>query len=98
MKVPEHPGDIQSDTVTINGTQQPILWITVLPGKLSELKMLKFNWTFVSYTDTQMQLQLSFDFTNYVSSQISGLDQIQVVIYGIQMFADAEGNYMLPET
>lgn len=32
MKVPDHPYDIENQTVSINGTDLPILLITVVPG------------------------------------------------------------------
>jgi hypothetical protein len=32
MKIPDHPGDIQNQTVVINGTEYPILLLKVIPG------------------------------------------------------------------
>jgi hypothetical protein len=50
MKVPDHPSDIQNSTVVINGTLWPILEIKVIPGLYSDSFLLKFNWTFVSFS------------------------------------------------
>ena len=50
MKIPDRPREIQNKTVSINGTDYPILQITIIPGKLSDLQMLKFSWTFVEFT------------------------------------------------
>lgn len=58
MKVPEHPEEIQNSTVQINGTDWPVLAVSVIPGAFSDLSDLKFNWTFVSFNPGQLVLQL----------------------------------------
>ena len=50
MKIPDRPDDIQNETISINGTDYPILVINVIPGQLSDRKMLKFTWKFVKFT------------------------------------------------
>lgn len=50
IKVPDHPTYIENTTVTLNGTTYPILWLTVLPGKYSNISMMQFDWKFVKYT------------------------------------------------
>ena len=64
MNVPEHPEYIQNETVNINGTDHPILKIRVVPGKYSKVSQLKFNWTFISFTPYELQIQLDFENVN----------------------------------
>ena len=67
MNVPDHPEFIQNETVRINGTDFPILQISVVPGKYSNLKELGFNWTFVSFTPMELLIQLEFENVAFVS-------------------------------
>ena len=67
MKIPDHPSYIQNETVTIDGVMHPILKIEVEPGKLSDHRMLNFNWTFVNFTATELLIQLDFQNMLYVS-------------------------------
>ncbi len=61
MTVPVHPSIIGNTTVLINGTYFPILELTVIPGAYSNLRLLKFNWTFQDFQPTFMLLQLNFE-------------------------------------
>ena len=54
MKVPNITNDIQKGTVVINGTTYPVIQITVIPGNLSDKKMLNFTWVFLNYTKTEL--------------------------------------------
>jgi hypothetical protein len=36
MKIPERPPEIENKLVRINGTDYPILKVTIIPGKLSD--------------------------------------------------------------
>jgi hypothetical protein len=49
MKVPDHPTAIGNTTVLINGTEWPMVELTVVPGVYSDMNLLKFNWTFVDF-------------------------------------------------
>ncbi len=46
----------------------------------------------------QLLIQLDFENKNYVSSHNSYRDQIEITIYGFQMFADSLGNLFTPPT
>ena len=50
MKVPEHPDEIKSGEVFVNGTMYPAVLVSVLPSKSSDISSLGFNWTFVEFT------------------------------------------------
>ena len=54
MKIPDFPEFIQNETITLDDVVYPILRLVVIPGKQSEMHMLKFNWTFVEFQPTQM--------------------------------------------
>lgn len=82
MKVPENATRIGNKTVLINGTNYPILEITVIAGAFSEMKLLKFNWTFLNFSPTLMQLQLSFENPLLVSSNSAYPDKIKVKFHG----------------
>lgn len=56
MKVPALPTLIKSDNVTVNETIHPIIELTVLPGKYSDLSMLNFTWSLVNFTTTELVL------------------------------------------
>lgn len=97
MKIPEHPMDIGNTTVFINGTNWPILLLTVIPGAYSELSRLGFNWTFVSFAPSWMQIKLNFENPLEVSSHTQYYDQMQIKVLGFYLFADFKGNLMMPE-
>ena len=78
MDVPDHPEYIQNETININATDQPILRIIVVPGKYSKVSQLKFNWTFISFTPTELQIQLDFEDVNSVSISNKNPDAIFV--------------------
>ena len=98
MKIPDFPEYIQNETITLDDVVYPILRLVVIPGKQSEMHMLKFNWTFVEFQTTQMLIQLDFENRNYVSQYSNNKDFIQLTIYGFQLFADSLGNFMSPPT
>jgi hypothetical protein len=98
MKIPEHPEYLMNETIVIDEKAYPVLELIVLPGKQSEKSMLKFNWTLVEYQPAQLLIQLDFENQNYVSSHSSDRDQIQITIYGFQLFADSLGNFFCPPT
>jgi hypothetical protein len=54
MRVPDNPLDIANTTVLINGTEWPILELTVIPGAYSTPQMLGFNWTLVTFAPQLM--------------------------------------------
>ena len=82
MQVPSHPSLIGNTTVLIDGTEWPILELTVIPGAASKRELLKFNWTYSNYTPTVLSLQLVFENPLYVSSHALNPDSIQVQIHG----------------
>ena len=87
MKIPEHPELIKNETIVLNDTYYPIIDFVVVPGKLTDQDMARFNWTFVSYTQQELLIQLDFEHLYHISSRrISDPDSIQVTIYGIQFF------------
>ncbi len=99
MKIPDRLSDIQNQTVEINGTNYPILKVTVIPGQFSDRKRVKLsNWTFVNYTQSELQIQLNFDNLMYISSHSSYPEKVTVQIFGVYLFADIFANYMYPET
>ena len=98
MKIPEHPELIKNESIVLNDTYYPIVDFVIVPGKLTDQHMTRFNWTFVNYTQHELLIQLDFEHLNYISSRISDPDSIQVTIYGIQFFQDSLGNLMLPRT
>ena len=49
-----------------------------MPGKYSKVSQLKFNWTFVSFTPTELQIQLDFEDVNSVSISNKNPDAIFV--------------------
>ena len=97
MKIPDHPEYIQNETVSINGTDFPILQINIVPGKYSNFKNLRFNWTFFSFTPTELSIQLDFENVNYVSLRSLDPDAIYLKVYGYEMFSNERGEFMLPE-
>jgi len=54
MKIPDHPEYIQDETITLDSEVFPILKLVVVPGKLSDSNLLKFNWTFIEFKTTEM--------------------------------------------
>jgi hypothetical protein len=82
MMVPQNPEYLQTNNISIDGDTYPLLKLEVLPGKLSEPKLLNFTWSLVEFQVTQLLIQLDFENQNYVSSHNSNKDQIQVTIYG----------------
>jgi hypothetical protein len=79
----------------INDTTWPALDIKVIPGQYSEPTRLRMNWTFISFTERELKLQLNFDKPNYVSSN-RARDSIAIVVYGYPWFISADLNYMRP--
>lgn len=98
MKIPDHPGFIQNETVTIDDVTYPILSLKIIPGVYSDPPMLQFNWTFISFTTSEMLIQLDFENKNYISSHNGFPDSIQLTINGFMLFADSLGNFMQPLT
>lgn len=82
----------------MNETVYPIILIEVVPGKLSTISQLNFNWSLVEYKTSELVLKLDFENKHVVSSHCMQTDAIRVTIYGYQLFADSLGNYMHPET
>jgi hypothetical protein len=82
MKVPDHPSRIGNTTVRINGTDYPILELTIIPGAYSDIKLLNFNWTFEDFSPSLMRLQVIFENPLYVSSKALYPDKIQVKVHG----------------
>lgn len=80
MKVPTHPEQIQTQTVNVDGKEQPILMVKVLPGKKSDISDLKLNWTFVSFTSTELKIRLEFENMALVSRHVNEPDSILVSI------------------
>ena len=72
--------------------------VEVKPGKYSELQQLKFNWSFRNFTTTELLIQLDFENRNLVSFNKNDPDSIKLTIYGFQLFADTNGNFMMPPT
>ena len=68
MKIPEYPFLLKSETIILNQTKYPILALEIIPGKLTDPQMTKFNWTFVDYTAEELLIQLNFEHMTYISS------------------------------
>ena len=94
MKVPAHPEHIKTQTVNIDGTEQPILLIQILAGKKSDPSELKLNWTFISFTPTELQIHLEFENIALVSRHRSDPDQILVTVLGNNYFESELGGYI----
>ena len=56
MSVPDHAFELQNATVEINETLYPALDITVIPGRNSEPRLFKMNWTFVNFSPTHLDI------------------------------------------
>jgi len=82
MAVPNDTFQLQNDTVYINDTQYPALDIKVTPGAYSDPILLKMNASFVSFSQSNMKIQLDFENPLVVSSSIYSKDFIDVTIYG----------------
>jgi hypothetical protein len=76
MKIPENPSNIQNETIMLNETNYPILGLEFVPGKLTDLQMTNFNWTYVNFTPSELLIQLSFENMNYISSRAAYPDSI----------------------
>jgi hypothetical protein len=50
--IPEHPEFLKTESIMIDSIQYPMLDLKVLPGKQSELALLKFNWTLIAFQST----------------------------------------------
>jgi hypothetical protein len=68
MKVPDHPELLQNETIFLNETTYPNLGIKIVPGKFSDPNLLKFNWTYVAFSPSELQIQLNFEHLDYISS------------------------------
>lgn len=96
MAVPDRAEDVENATFVLNGTTYPALSVVVVPGKYSDEHKLIFNWTFVSYSSTQMQIQLLFDTPLYVSKETLYPDKLQIIVYGFSLFMDVGGRFIEP--
>lgn len=68
-----------------------------MPGKYSNLQDLRFNWTFESFSHTELLIQLQFENVTSVSIRSLDPDFIYVKVYGFEMFSNELGEYMQPE-
>ena len=79
----------------MNETEFPALEIKIRPGAYSDPVLLKMNTTFVSFSPSQMKIQLDVANALVVSSSIYSKDSIEVTIYGNSWFMDVQGNFMV---
>jgi len=56
MSVPDNAAELQNGTVFINETLYPAIDIRVIPGRNSEPRLLKMNWTFVRFSPTHLDI------------------------------------------
>lgn len=96
MAVPETAYELQNGTVTLNDTELPALDIRVVPGAYSRPELLSMNWTYLNFTSSQLEIQLTFQNPTVVSSLMDSKDSIAVTIYGYPWFMDRNGNFMNP--
>ena len=82
MSVPDNAAELQNATVFIDETLYPALDIRVIPGRNSEPRLLKMNWTFVRFSPTHLDIQLSFENPKVVSINNYDKDLIEMTIYG----------------
>ena len=54
MKIPDHPTQIQNETITLDEVTYPILDFQVVLGKFTDPYKMKFNWTFVDFTPFEL--------------------------------------------
>jgi hypothetical protein len=54
LKVPSHPEKLENSTVFIGDNDYPALDVTIVPGMQSLSSNLKFNWTFVNFTSSEL--------------------------------------------
>jgi hypothetical protein len=59
--------------------------------------MLKFNWSFVSFTPSELQIQLEFANVTSVSLHNQEPDAIFVQIFGYELFSNERGEFIHPE-
>ena len=61
MKLPKHPEYLETEKIIMDGVTHPLIKLEVLPGKMSETKLLNFTWSLVEYSETQLQIKLEFE-------------------------------------
>ncbi len=82
---------ILNANTSIDGKEYPNLKITVIPGKLSDMKLLHFTSSIVNFTESELTIQLDFHNKKSVSIFSQSRDQIYVRIYGDKLFRDTNG-------
>ena len=60
MKVPSHPEQLENTIVSIDYKDYPALDVIIIPGIQSFSDNLKFNWTFVNFTSSDLLIKLNF--------------------------------------
>ena len=79
--------------VDINGTKQPALKVEILPGSKSTIENLKFKWICKLLNETNMLLNLKFDFPNLISVYPEK-ENLRITINYNATFKDSKGNFI----
>ena len=67
MKSSSYIEELQNTTVSIDYKVYPAMEVRIIPGFESNSRNLKFNWTFLNYTDSELVIQLHFETPEWVS-------------------------------
>ncbi len=94
MEIPENITEILDGFVITDQKEQPNLFIDVIPGRLSDRKQLNFTSKVVSFTATELKIQLNFENLEMVSFHNLDRDQITVYFYDEELFVDTYANFM----
>ena len=67
--------------------------VRIIPGFQSNASNLKFNWTFVNYTDSVLVIHLNFERPERVSIYDSK-ELISITIYANYLFVNMQGSFL----
>ena len=54
MRIPSNASELETGIIIINGTTVRLLHLEIKQGVDSDIELLRFNWTFVSFTNTSL--------------------------------------------
>ena len=71
----------------------PALDVRIIPGMQSLSENLKFNWTFVNFTSSELVIQLNFETPEWVSIN-EYKELLQITIFANYFFSDIHGAFI----
>ena len=54
MRIPSNASELETGIIIINGTTVRLLHLEIKQGVDSDIELLRFNWTFVRFTNTSL--------------------------------------------